>query len=57
MAKYRGWVVKVLEMQEFDTEEEARQFGIDNRNKRQKEDPNAEFYFEVDDLGSVEEEL
>ena len=52
---YRGWVVQVLDREEFNTEEEARQFGIDNWNKRRKENPTAEFYFEVDDLGTIEE--
>ena len=56
MAKYRGWVVEVLHMEEFETEEEARQFGIDTRNKLQQLEPKKEFYFEVDDLGSKEEE-
>ena len=56
MAKYRGWVAQVMEMREFDTEEQARQFGIDSRNQYQKDFPKLEFYFEVDDCGSEDEE-
>ena len=55
MAKYRGWVAQVMEMREFDTEEEARQFGIDSRDQYRKDFPKLEFYFEVDDCGSEEE--
>lgn len=56
MAKYRGWVVEVLYRDEFETEEQARQYGIDIRNKLQQLEPNREYYFEVDDLGSEDEE-
>ena len=56
MAKWRGYVVQVMEMKEFDTEEKARTFGIDMRDHYREKFPKLEFYFEVDDCGSEEEE-
>lgn len=56
MAKWRGYVVQVMEMREFDSKEKARTFGIDMRDHYQEKFPKLEFYFEVDDCGSEEEE-
>lgn len=56
MPKYRGWVAQTMEMQEFHTKEEAREFGMTMRDKWQKEFPKLEFYFDIDDAGSEEED-
>lgn len=56
MAKYRGWVAKVVDMEEFDTMEEARAWAMAARDKAKTENPNWDLYFEVDDCGVVEEE-
>lgn len=54
MAKYRTWVAQVMEMEEFDTEAQAREAGMAMRDKWVAEHPNLDLYFEVDDCGSEE---
>lgn len=56
MAKFRGWVAKVVEMEEFATIEEARTWAMAARDKAKAENPNWDLYFEVDDCGAEEEE-
>jgi len=55
MPKYRGWVAQVMEMKQFDTEDEARAWAMVQRDKWKAEYPKQELYFEVDDCGSEEE--
>ena len=56
MAKYRGWVAKIVEIEDFDSIEEARVWAMAARDKAKAENPNWDLYFEVDDCGIVEEE-
>jgi hypothetical protein len=56
MSKYRGWVAKVEDMEEFDTREEARAWAMAARDKAKAENPKGDFYFEVDDCGAEDEE-
>lgn len=55
MAKYRGMVVEVEDMAEFNTEAEARAWAMARRDEFVKAHPAREFYFEVDDCGSEDE--
>jgi hypothetical protein len=56
MAKYRAWVAQVMEMEEFDTEADARKAGMAMRDKWKLANPNKELYFEIDDCGSVSDD-
>ena len=56
MAKYRGMVVEVEDIAEFNTEAEARAWAMARRDEFVKTHPAREFYFEVDDCGSEEED-
>ncbi len=56
MAKYRAWVAKIEILKEFNTEEEARSWGMQARDKWKVENPNWDLYFDIDDCGSLEEE-
>lgn len=57
MAKYRGWVAEVEDMAEFETEAQARAWAMARRDEFVKTHPAREFYFEVDDNGTEEEEV
>lgn len=56
MAKYRGIVAEVEDIAEFNTEAEARAWAMKRRDEFAKSHPAREFYFEVDDCGSEEED-
>lgn len=56
MAKYRAWVAKVVVMQEFNTEAEARAWAMVARDNYKKANPNKEVYFDLDDCGSEDED-
>lgn len=56
MAKYRGWVAEIEDIAEFNTEAEARAWAMARRDDFTKTHPAREFYFEVDDCGTEEEE-
>ena len=58
MSKFRGWVVEVIEERdEFDTQEEAREWATAYKIKLQKENPTKEYYHETDDLGVEDEDI
>jgi len=56
MAKYRGWVAQVMDIEEFDSEIEARAWAMAARDEWQKKNLPGEIYFEIDDCGSTDEE-
>ena len=55
MPKYRGWVAQVMEIEEFNTELEARAWAMKARDKWTAEHPTLDIYFEVDDCGSEDD--
>ena len=52
MAKYRGWIAQVMEMNEFNTEAEARTWAMAKRDEYNTNSGGKEYYFEIDDCGS-----